>query len=97
MQLLVHHVCIDCSSQRLMHALLCIKAAAWGVQFSSLEPEILCRLVFVKDVQFTTDQAVAAQPGPGERILLLSFSMSAVRLGVTCHCGILPFGIVHIT
>ena len=64
------------------------------VQFSSLEPEILCRLVFVKDVQFTTDQAVAAQPGPGE-VLLLDGSISASRLGVTCNCGFLPFNILH--
>lgn len=63
-----------------------------SVQFSSLEPEILCRLVFVKDVQFTTDQAVAAQPGPGERTHLLCCSVSTLRQGVThAHVAVRHF------
>lgn len=37
------------------------------MQFSSLEPDLLCRLVYVKDVQFTTqEEGVNQQAPPGE-------------------------------
>ena len=35
-----------------------------GLQFSSLEPDILCRLVYVKDVEFTSQTEEIHQQAP---------------------------------
>ena len=38
-----------------------------SMQFSSLEPDLLCRLVYVKDVEFTTqEEDLHQQAPPGE-------------------------------
>ena len=38
-----------------------------ALQFSSLEPDILCRLVYVKEVEFSTqEEEVKQQAPPGQ-------------------------------
>ena len=44
-------------------ALTC--SAVHSVQFSSLEPHEVCRLVYVKDVQITSGQDSSDLPSPG--------------------------------
>lgn len=36
------------------------------MQFSSLEPDVLCRMVYVKDVQFTSGGADPVTPPAGQ-------------------------------
>ena len=35
-----------------------------ALQFSSLEPDVLCRLVYVKDIEFTNQEDDSAQQAP---------------------------------
>ena len=45
-----------------------ISQVAFVLQFSSLEPDILCRLVYVKDVELTAQADTAAQQPPAGQL-----------------------------